>query len=83
MIKPGDLEEINVKERTKDKVMKLLHFIDGPLQAGCIECFYTLLRIMEQHGTVSTAELASAMRGCINVGQSVTGGTIGQLYNLW
>ena len=79
LIKVGDLEEINAKERTKDKVIKLLHFIDGPLQAGSIECFYTLLRIMEHHGTVSTAELASKMRGCINVGQSVTSGSPGQL----
>ena len=79
LIKVGDLEEINAKERTKDKVMKLLCFIDGPLQAGSVECFYTLLRIMERHGTVSTAELASKMRGCINIGQSATGGNIGQL----
>ena len=56
---------------------KLLHYIDGPLQAGSEECFYTLLRIMEQHGTVSTAKLASTMRGCIDMAQFATGGTVG------
>ena len=36
LIKAGDLEEIRARERTKDKVTKLLHYIDGPLQAGSI-----------------------------------------------
>ena len=77
LIKVGDLEEIRARERTKDKVMKLLHYIDGPLQAGSVECFYTLLRIMEQRGTASTAKLASTMRGCIDMAQFATGGTVG------
>ncbi|XP_065907269.1 NACHT, LRR and PYD domains-containing protein 12-like [Dysidea avara] len=72
LIKVGDLEEINAKERTKDKVIKLLHYIDGPLQAGSVECFYTLLRIMERHGTVSTAELANAMRGHVNAREDLS-----------
>ena len=75
LIKVGDLEEINAKERTKYKVMRLLHFIDGPLQAGSIECFYTLLRIMERHGTVSTAELASTMRGRVNTCEDLSSTT--------
>ena len=33
---------------------------------------------MEQHGTVSTAKLASTMRGCIDVAQFATSGSIGQ-----
>ena len=80
LIKVGDLEEINAKERTKDKVIKLLHYIDGPLQAGSVECFYTLLRIMERHGTVSTAELANAMRGHVNAREdlSSTACSVGQ-----
>jgi len=80
LIKVGHLEEIhvNAKERTKDKVMKLLNYIDGPLQAGSIECFYTLLRIMEEHGTASTAKLASKMRGCIGMAQFATDGSVGK-----
>ena len=66
IIKVDDLEEINAKERTKDRVVKLLHFIDGPLQAGNVGCFYTLLKIMEEHGTASTADLSRSMRSKID-----------------
>ena len=62
IIQVDDLEEIKAKPRTTDKVEKLLQYISGPLQAGNVKSFYTMLSIMEEHGTQATRELASTMR---------------------
>ena len=62
IIQVDDLEEIKAKPRTTDKVEKLLQYISGPLQAGNVKSYHTLLSIMEEHGTQATRELASTMR---------------------
>ena len=62
IIQVDDLEEIKAKPRTTDKVEKLLQFISGPLRAGNVKNFYTMLSIMEEHGTQATRDLASAIK---------------------
>ena len=62
IIQVDDLEEIKAKPRTTDKVEKLLQYISGPLKAGNVKSFHTMLSIMEEHGTQATRELASTMR---------------------
>ena len=63
IIQVDDLEAIKAKTRTTDKVEKLLQFISGPLRAGNVRSFYSLLNIMEEHGIQTTKELATAVKG--------------------
>jgi len=68
-----DQEEIKAKPRTKDKVENLLQYISGPLQAGNVHSFHTMLRIMEKHGTQATRMLASTMKSLVNDDAKETG----------
>ena len=43
IIKIDDQEELMAKDETKDRIIKLLSFIEGLLRAGNVDCFYTLL----------------------------------------
>lgn len=67
IIQADDLEEIKAKSRTTYKVEKLLQFISGPLQAGNVNTFYTMLNIMGKYGTQATRELANDMTGCVDL----------------
>jgi len=74
IIQVDDLEEIKAKPRTTDKVEKLLQYISGPLQAGNVKSFHTMLSIMEEHGTQATRELASTMRSLVTTDNITTTG---------
>ena len=65
IISVDDFTEITVKPRKTDKVDKLLQYIYGSLQAGSVNSFYTMLSIMERHGTQATRKLASRMRSLV------------------
>jgi len=64
IIPVGDLEDTSSLTRL-GKVKKLLSHISGPLKANNAAGFYTLLSIMEEHGTQATRELASTMRSLV------------------
>jgi len=66
IIKVDDLEEIQSKPKTAVKVEKLLQYISGPLQAGSVKSFYTMLSIMEEHGTQATRELAGIIQSLVS-----------------
>jgi len=70
IISPDDIDEKYVKSQ---KVRKLLLHISGPLREGRTHGFYTLLKIMEQHGTQATRKLATIMRGLLPDNSSSTG----------
>ena len=73
IIQVDDLDEIKAKPRTTDKVVKLLQYISGPLQAGCVKTFHIMLTIMEEHGTQATRELASTMSSLVSAMENVIG----------
>jgi len=73
IIQVDDLEEIKAKPRTTDKVEKLLQYIYGPLQAGNVNSFCTMLSIMEEHGTQATRELACTIRSLVTTDIITTG----------
>jgi len=58
VITPNEEEEIRNVATKSDKVSKLLLNISGPLKAGDKHGFYTLLKIMKDHGTKVTQNLA-------------------------
>ena len=63
VITVNDLEEISATASSRRKVQKLLIHISGPLRAGNIEVFYTMLRIMEKYGHLATQQLANQIPG--------------------
>ena len=67
------LDDIDGNDVKSEKVKKLLSHILDPLRAGNTHGFYTLLKIMEQHGTQATRKLATIMRGLLPDNSSSTG----------
>ena len=65
----NDVDEINaiVPSTKKHKVQKLMTHISGPLTAGNTEVFYTMLRIMEDHGHQATQQLANQIRRSLHI----------------
>ena len=62
IINPNNQQEINMIVALDRKVQKLMTYILGPLEAGNTEVFYTMLRIMEEHGNQTTQNLAGEIR---------------------
>ena len=58
IISTNDVEEINAITTVPKKVEKLLSHISGPLTAGDVKGFHTMLTIIKQHGNQSTKDLA-------------------------
>jgi len=54
-------EEIKSSTTKSDKVRKLLLNISGPLKAGDKNGFYVMLKIMKDHGTKATQNLATLL----------------------
>ena len=67
-----DLEGIKAKPKPVDKVASLLTYISGPLQAGNVRNFFTMLDIMDNNGTQATKELAVMMKSLVNASFSET-----------
>ena len=67
VVSSNDLEEINttVPSTKKHKVEKLLTHISGPLKAGNTDVFYTMLRIMGEHGHLATQNLADQIKSLL------------------
>jgi len=61
VINVEDLREINSKIKVSEKVSKLLQHISGPMEGGNSKGLYTLLHIMERHGTQATKDLANRL----------------------
>ena len=61
IISTNDVEEINAITTVPKKVEKLLSHISGPLTAGDVKGFHTMLTIIKQHGNQSTKDLAKRM----------------------
>ena len=59
IIQPYEFNEMATPRR---KVEKLLQYINSSLQAENTSSFYTMLSIMEEHGSSDTKQLASKMR---------------------
>ena len=57
------LDDIDGNDVISEKARKLLSHISGSLSAGHTQVFYTMLEIMEKHGTRTTEELATTLRG--------------------
>ena len=60
VIDTDDVEEINVTvpSTKRHKVQKLLTYISSPLKGGNTRGFYTMLKIMKEHGNPDTQQLA-------------------------
>jgi len=61
--------EIWVKIAVREKVEKLLQYVSGTLDGGDVKGFFTLLNIMEVHGTQATKELSITMRSHLRLGE--------------
>ena len=70
IIKPEDQDDINILPKTQEKVKKLLKHVAGPLKAGDSKGFYTMLKIMENHGVQATKDLAEALKTELSAGIS-------------
>jgi len=66
IISENDLQELKAMTRIDSKVEKLLQYVSGPLQAGNLKNFYTMLTIMEEHGMITTKELATTMKNVVS-----------------
>jgi len=71
IFKPDVLEEIKAINIPSQKTEKLLGYISGPLQSGNTKPFYSMLKIMEQHGAQATKELAKKMKSLFPAKQVV------------
>jgi len=71
IIKQSDIEEIDALSTSLQKRQKLLLHISDPLQAGHLHGFYTMLRIMEVHGTYATQELAKEIKNSLFPGMYI------------
>ena len=67
-------QEVIIKkcDTKKDKVSELLSIISGPLKAGDIKGFYTMLRIMRTRGVDATVDLAKKIFTSIDKGPAET-----------
>ena len=63
---PHGFDSIKSQNTILKRVQELLSHISGPLQDGNTAPFYSLLEIMEQHGTQATRQLAEKMRSELN-----------------
>ena len=63
VINAEDVLVIKSKPRPSDQVCELLMHIDGPLSVNETTSFYSLLDIMEDHGCITTKQLANAIKG--------------------
>ena len=68
VIKPEDQDDINILPTTQEKVKILLKHVAGPLQAGDSKGFYTMLKIMKNHGVQATKDLAESLKGELSAG---------------
>ena len=71
IISANDLQELKAMMRTDSKVEKLLHHVSGPLQGGNVKNFNAMLTIMEEHGTITTKELATTLRNVVSTNTPV------------
>jgi len=65
IISTDDQSEIFQTKRPSQKVALLLKHISGPLESGNNKPFRIMLRIMVQHGNLSTAELSTLVQKCV------------------
>ena len=65
VISVEDQSGINSKVKELEKVTKLLQHISGPLESGDSKGLYTLLTIMDKHGTQATKDLANKLWGSL------------------
>jgi len=65
IISTDDQSEIFQTKRPFQKVALLLTHISGPLESGNNKPFRIMLRIMVQHGNLSTAELGTLVQKCV------------------
>ena len=76
IILPDNQQEINAITEKDKKVQKMMTYISGPLKTGNTEVFYTMLRILEEHGNQATQKLIGEMRKnlsmYINIGYIAT-----------
>ncbi|XP_065905061.1 uncharacterized protein [Dysidea avara] len=74
VINVQDRAVIKSKPRPSDQVNELLMYINGPLSVNDTTSFYSLLDVMEEHGNITTKQLANAMKAdrCIGVALSST-----------
>ena len=63
VINVQDRAVIKSKPRPSDQVNELLMYINGPLSVNDTTSFYSLLDVMEEHGNITTKQLANAMKG--------------------
>ena len=59
-------QEINAKVTLEQKAEALMRYISGPLETGNTKGFYTMLKIMEEHGNQTTQKLAEQIRNKIS-----------------
>ena len=59
-------QEINAKVTLNQKVEALMRYISDPLESGNTEKFYTMLKIIEEHGNQATQGLAKQIRSKIS-----------------
>ena len=68
------LEEIDVIPSTKrHKAQKLLTYISSSLKCGNTRRFYTMLKIMKEHGNPDTQQLAKQIMNAIDGDDSGSG----------
>ena len=66
IISAANHQEINAKCILHKKAEALMSYISGPLESGNTEQFYTMLKIMEEHGNQATEALAKQIRSKIS-----------------
>ena len=64
-ITTNEEEKIKTCATNSEKVRVLLTNISGPLKAGYKEVFYDMLKIMKEHGTKPTQDLAKSMESSV------------------
>ena len=67
IVNVAKLTEIQAMPTKIEKLNHLLTDIAGPLRVGYTKSFFTLLRIMEDHGTQATRDLAIEMRSVVMI----------------
>jgi len=62
VIDVDDSQRINAAITDKDKAMKLLELMDGPIKAGNTNVLSSLLRTMTEHGDSAEKSLAECIK---------------------
>ena len=62
IINANDVEQINAKVTTTDKMKALISHISSPLHVGYNKPFESMLQIMEEYGNITTQKIAKNIK---------------------